>query len=272
MKKFFCMAAILLTFLFTSCAGGNQMKETESVLKTQEPTPAATEDTFSYPEEKQGIKCGYIMENYVSKNSPSQTIKGLARGEEKTIVAYGTSLTEYTGYANDLKTIFEFKYPDKATVINSGKGASDSNWGRENVESFVADHNPDMVIIEFSINDAFLERSISLGRSKENLLYMVERIRRVNPECEIVLMTMDMPLGIHFDTRPDVEDYYELYRKTAEEEGFFLVDNISDWKELLAEGEEEYLKLVPDGIHPSQQGHRKITVKNLLNVLYGVNF
>ena len=221
-----------------------------------------------YPAENEGELYGLEMSDYESGQSISNTIKALATGERKTIVAYGTSLTALPGWVDAFKAVMAFKYGKNALVVNSAVSATDSNWGLQNIASRVLVFKPDLVFIEFGINDAYLEREITQSGAKQNLLDMINAIYEVNPDCEIVIMTMDIPLDGHFTARPEFEQYYDVYREVAAETGVILVDNHAAWKELLDESEEGYRNLVPDGIHPSQAGHERVTLSAILDVLY----
>ncbi len=106
-----------------------------------------------------------------------------AKALPQTVVAYGTSLTAQPAagqWVNDLRTWLNSEYPGLATVINSGMSGKASNTAVLNLQSKVLDYNPDTVIIEFSMNDAFTNFSasnnptdwvpqITTARAKSNL-------------------------------------------------------------------------------------------------------
>ena len=70
--------------------------------------------------------------------------------------------------------------------------------------------------------------------------------------------------------RPGIAQYYQVYRDVARERGLLLIDNYPNWQKLMHEDKTAFLKLVPDGIHPQEQGYRKILLPELLKA-FGVN-
>lgn len=130
--------------------------------------------------------------------------------------------------------------------------------GIQHLEDSVISKKPDAVLIEFSMNDAFLEYKTSVELARLNLNYMIDRIKLYNPDCEVVLQTMDIPIKEHVVKRPDIDKYYELYRQVAKKRKLLLIDNYPHWKAILNQGETAYLKYVPDGIHPDSAGACKV--------------
>ena len=80
-------------------------------------------------------------------------------------------------------------YPGTVEVINSAQAAMWSTWGVENLRERVLEYKPDMVIIEFAMNDAYLPYTTSIEAARLNLEYMVYRIRELYPECSILICT-----------------------------------------------------------------------------------
>ena len=96
--------------------------------------------------------------------------------------------------------------------------------GLANVER-VIDAKPDIILIEFSINDAFIEKRISLDESMQNYRSIIRKIRDGGTKpVEIYLMTMNFTIGDIEKARPNHAKYYELYRHLATEEEVRLID------------------------------------------------
>ena len=142
-----------------------------------------------------------------------------------------------------------------------------SGWGVTNLDKRVIAKAPDAVLIEFAINDAFLQYTTSVEDCRRNLENMINRIQKARPACEIILMTMNPPVGVHLERRPKIEDYYAVYREVAKRRGLRLIDHEPNWQKVLKDGEAEFKKLVPDGIHPSALGCEKIILPELLRSL-----
>lgn len=201
-----------------------------------------------------------------------KVVKRLENGKSQRIVVYGTSLSaSKEGWAAMLESNLNARYPGKAEVINSAQAAMWSAWGVENLRQRVLEKKPDMVIIEFAMNDAYLPYATSVEAARLNLEYMVHRIREAYPDCSIILQVMNMPVAEHKAQRPDIELYYNLYRKEARKLKVNLIDHYEYWLPLLKKGEKEFMKYVPDGIHPSITAQEELVLPHILKGLGVVN-
>lgn len=198
----------------------------------------------------------------------SQVIERLRNGEKQKIVVYGTSLSaSVEGWATLLEDTLNARYPGKAEVINSAQAAMWSTWGVENLRERVLEHKPDLVLIEFAINDAYLPYGTSVEAARLNLKYMVRRIWELYPACMVFIQVMNMPVAEHKKQRPDIELYYAMYREEAEILNVGLIDHSVYWTPLLEKGENEFYKYVPDGIHPSLAAQQELVLPHLLKAL-----
>jgi acyl-CoA thioesterase I len=190
-------------------------------------------------------------------------------GNQQRIVVYGTSLTAlpWSTWAQDMQTAYDAQYPGLVQVINSGSGGKWSGWGVENLDRRVIAKNPDMVIIEFGINDAYLEYETSVELAHANLENMIDRILAAHPKCEIILMTMNPPVDIHLSRRPNIDAYYQMYRDTAKARNLPLIDLHSAWMKILSEDRALFDRYVPDGIHPGPEGCATVIAPAILDVL-----
>jgi acyl-CoA thioesterase I len=195
-------------------------------------------------------------------------IDRLKAGARQHVVTYGTSLTEAGDWVNQIRTIFEARFPGQVTVTNGGKSAMWSGWGVENLDERVLRKNPDAVFIEFAINDAYLPYNTSPEMCRANLENMIGRIRDRRPDCQIILMTMNPPIREHLQIRPRIEEYYQVYRDVAAARGFLLIDHYPVWKAVLDADLAAFLACVPDGIHPAPLGCEKVIVPNILAALF----
>ncbi len=193
--------------------------------------------------------------------------KNLHAGKPQTVVVYGTSLTEIGEWPNALRAYFDRHYPGQVTVINSAACGQHSFWGRMNLEDRVLAKHPDLVFIEFSVNDAATKHSIPLAQSGINLHAMVNAIEAQNPKVDLILQTMSPvwdwpgdPLGKRSASdRPYLEDYYELYRQYAREADLPLIDHYPNWRRIQLEDEQKFQAWLPDGAHPTPEASLAIT-------------
>lgn len=191
-------------------------------------------------------------------------VTALKANRPQTIVVYGTSLTAGGAWPNQLQQELDKQFPKLATIINSGESGQWSTWGVNNLDERVIAKEPDAVIIEFSINDAYLPYATPTNVARQNLEVMIRRIHKSHPKCEIILMVMNPPIGEHLERRPKIADYEQVYRDVAKKQKLRLIDHSTDWQTVLKKGEAEYKKLVPDGIHPSATGCAEIITPNIL--------
>lgn len=191
-------------------------------------------------------------------------ITALEGNKPQSIVTYGTSLTAGGAWPKQLQQALDARFPKLAVVVNSGSGGQWSTWGVKNLDERVLAKQPDVVFIEFSINDAFLPYQTTVGDARANLENMIDRIHAVRPQCEVILMVMNPPIGEHLERRPKIADYEQMYRDFAAKKKLRLIDHAADWQTVLKKGEAEYRKLVPDGIHPNGAGCAEIITPNIL--------
>ncbi|MCA9062914.1 MAG: hypothetical protein KDA96_07640, partial [Planctomycetaceae bacterium] len=166
-------------------------------------------------------------------------------------------------------------------VINSGVGGDHTQTARERFESDVLANHPDIVIIQFGINDSAIDvwktpsankPRVSLKDYEENLRYFIAELRKRN--TQVVLMTPN-PLRWTPKLRemygkppylPDKEDgfniqleeYAEAVREIAKSEDVPLVDVALAFASWGAMDGKSVNDLLLDGIHPNEQGHRLI--------------
>jgi acyl-CoA thioesterase-1 len=200
---------------------------------------------------------------------PAQVIKNLDAGRKQHIVAYGTSLTAGGTWVGQLRDLLTKKYGDKITVTNSGQGGMWSKWGLEHLDERVLKKNPDTVLMEWAINDAFLQYKTAVEQAQKNLESMIEQILKQNADCEIILMTMNPPINEHLERRPEIDKYYQMYRDVAKARKLRLIDHEANWKPVLEKGKDAFIALVPDGIHPNAKGCAQIIMPAIEAALFG---
>ena len=202
----------------------------------------------------------------------SQLVKNLRQGKDQSVVVYGTSLSSGNhgeSWMHPLAAYFNQKYGNHLKYCLSGKGGMWSTWGVQHLEDSVIAKNPDAVIIEFGMNDAVQRFKTSTELAKLNLEYMIDRIHLFNPNCEIILQIMNMPIRKSATYRPNLIAYYNMYRDVAKERGLLLIDHYADWQKILDQGEDIFLKHVPDGLHPSDESGGTIIAPTVIRVLEG---
>ena len=203
-------------------------------------------------------------------------IRELQAGHKITLVTMGTSLTAGQWRWPDVmvKEWLDKEFPGLVTFYNEGVSASSTSVGPGNNASLsglgklpaAVAHKPDVVFIEFGVNDAYTPYKINLATSKANLNRIIDGILAANPKTEVILMTMH-PCRSHggdgLADRPHIDSYYQIYRDVAKERGLLLVDNEPNWKKILDADRAAFDRLVPDGVHPHLEGYRQVVLPEL---------
>ncbi len=195
------------------------------------------------------VFAGTLTANEVA---PARFISELARGHKQRVVLYGTSITAHDFWGKDLRRALEKRFPGLSEVINAAHSGWNSADGLRDLETRVLDKHPDALILEFGVNDAVLRFHISTNTARKNLEAMIDRVLASNPHCEIILQTMNAATGVPGTTRPNLNDYYEVYRLVARDRKLTLVDHYPNWKRILDRNVASYAAFVPDGIHPTR--------------------
>ena len=180
----------------------------------------------------------------------------------------GTSLTAACDYPEELKHELDSLYPHEYKIINMGMGGKNSGTLKTRINEIIND-KPDFVLYESAINDAedwTYDKPLTLDEAKNNLQLICDSLKKFG----LVFITMNYPYDslikernpalrrLYFDT------YNALFKNVAKINNIPLIDILNVWKRL---SKSEYLKLVPDGLHPSKEGSKKITVPVILEYL-----
>ncbi|MFV1951534.1 MAG: SGNH/GDSL hydrolase family protein [Nitrospinota bacterium] len=174
-----------------------------------------------------------------------------------TIVTFGDSVTAGFGvgknFSDYLKERLNHMFPESnIRMINSGVYGESAGKGLLRIEKDVLRYNPDLVTINFGLNE------IKLGISKKeftgNIQSMIERIRK-DTDSEIMLLTTNMTandiLSAHLI--PINSALRDISRKMK----VGCADVYAAWEDKVKSGVPPRSLLV-DSVHPDETGHRLI--------------
>ena len=221
---------------------------------------------------KDAVIRSYLPDNDETDNRLRQVFCKAARGEKITVAGIGGSITEgahartcdfvgnnapdYNEQLGGEKCWFErvsdwFKvsFPNTTVdCINAGIGATPSFLGVFRLEQMVLKHKPDLVTVEFSVNDPSAIHFLL----KDEIFESYEAIIRRCLELGIAVMPIFLvnQHGNSFqNVHAELADHYNLpavsYRDAVYPDG----ELICDWS-----------KLSPDDIHPNNVGHALLSV------------
>ena len=196
-----------------------------------------------------------------------KTRSKLQRGENVTIVAFGDSITfgfaVSKGFTSFWMDMLKEKYPlAKIQMINEGICGETSLDGVSRLEWSVISNEPDLVTINFGINDMYM--GLGLSQFKGNLIGMVDRILD-EVGCEVLLLSSEPLLTPSFDKR--ILDYYTVLKQVAEEMDVGFVNVYEAWMKIVEKSEGVTLEslILPGLDHPNEAGYR-IIAKELMRL------
>ena len=277
MKKF--LALICTAALLVSVAGCNNNADTnaeastsaneagtttEAENTTQETTaPGEEEDVFTL---EGGITEKMIELSRLNEGNKARlarVIKKAQGGEDITVAYIGGSITQGSSAGNDLcyaKLTYNWlqtTFPDiKVNYVNAGIGATGSYIGVYRADRDVLSKNPDLVFVEFSVNDTMNDKERNIN-SYDSLL---RKLWNYETAPAVVCIGMTQEDGTSFGPHEEIAKSYDLpfisYKNAIlhviNDKKFILWDDISD-----------------DNIHPNVAGH-KVLSDLIINYLQGV--
>ena len=214
---------------------------------------------------------GFFSAALAAAAAPARFISALEAGRPQHVVIFGTSLSKSGAWVPQLETTLTTRFPGLVTLTNGAKGGQSSAWGAAHVDSNVIAHRPDVVFVEFAINDAVVRFHLSLEQVRANVAHILDRIATALPDCEVILQVMNPAVGHppgHSSERHDQDAYQQIYRDAARDRGLLLIDHSIAWNALLtAEGEAGFKRYAPDGVHPNADGYARFVLPTILRAI-----
>ena len=172
-----------------------------------------------------------------------------ATAATKTVLFYGDSLT--AGYGLDPDEGYPALIQEKIDaaglgwrVVNAGLSGETTAGGLRRLD-WILRQRVDVFVIELGGNDGL--RGIAPELTRQNLETMIERIRAKSPDVTIVIAGMQIPTNMGPDY---AEAFAKIFPAVAKKHGAVLIP-------FLLEGVGGVPELnLPDGIHPTAEGHR----------------
>lgn len=177
-------------------------------------------------------------------------IDQLERGVRPTLLGLGDSLTfgymVPQGYLHIVRDILTEMAPKSPPIVeNQGSCGDTAAGGRARLRHLLGDEGPDLALIQFGINDAFL--GVEQSAFHENIESLITTFKESRPDGEVLVVPAP-PLAWPAD-----DAYVEPFRRAA-------ADVAADHEVLLAPVSDFFHKDHPgaylaDGVHPSPRGH-----------------
>jgi acyl-CoA thioesterase I len=170
----------------------------------------------------------------------------------KTILFYGDSLT--AGYGlDDPALAFPGRIQEKITaaqlpwrVVNAGLSGETTAGGLRRLD-WILRQSVDAFVLELGANDGL--RGLPPEVARTNLQTILDRVRAKNPTVRLVIAGMEMPTSMGTEY---ADAFRAIYPALAEKNQALLIPFL-----LEGVGGRPELNL-PDGIHPTAEGHARI--------------
>jgi lysophospholipase L1-like esterase len=158
------------------------------------------------------------------------------------------------GFPSFWKESLAEKYPEAVVeMINSGNCGDTSMDGLARLDWAVLSYEPDLITINFGINDCAL--GLDLEEFEMNFVEMVRRIR-AGPNSEILLLSSQPLETPPYDRM--VLDYYQAVHRVAREMDVGFVDVYGAWMRKVNAGTPLGNMILSGLDHPNEKGYRVI--------------
>ena len=183
----------------------------------------------------------------------------LAPPEVSVILFFGDSIT--AGYGLEKKQAFPALIEQKIDsqslafkVVNAGLSGETTAAGLRRID-WVLQRKVDFLVLELGANDGL--RGVPLSTTRKNLQAIIERAKKKYPQMQIVVAGMQIPPNMGPEYTAEFRALFPaLAKKNSAALIPFLLEGVGGVPELN----------LPDGIHPTSQGH-KIVAENVWKVL-----
>ncbi len=278
MKKFLSViiAAVMIASM-TAC-GGSTASDSASESTTSAPVSdsaatsaptgeaTAASTTSSVAEEEQIPEVKYelggeltptmIANSVLNKGNQARlarVVRKLQTGETVVVAYLGGSITQGSSAGNELcyarltTNWLEEQFPSaKIKYVNAGIGATGSYIGIHRADRDVLAYNPDLVFIDFSVNDT----SDRITTNKATYEGLIRKLWSHDTAPAVICLAMTQENGTSVqDAHYEIAAKYDIpmisYRNAildVIDKGYIIWDDISD-----------------DNIHPNIQGHAVLT-------------
>ncbi len=186
-----------------------------------------------------------------NNNRMKRAIQKSRNGEEVTLVYLGASITmkrskvNDTGYATLSYEFYRdyFGKSDKVTYINSGLNGTSSTIGLIRVDRDVLEHKPDIVFVEFAVNDS------KDSMSREMFESLILRLLQSESKPAVVLLFMSSETGYSCQGHMQViGEHYGLPMISINDAVISeITENRMTWRDYS-----------DDNIHPNDAGNRLV--------------
>ncbi|WP_288705024.1 SGNH/GDSL hydrolase family protein [uncultured Ruminococcus sp.] len=252
MKPFRQIALLTAAMLLLSAAGCGKKEDSQMQDSSSQSTWSMADPSLNLPT----LNLGHTTEDMIRRAvvNPGNTarladaMKRAQAGEKITIGTIGGSITQGTAasttderYANRALQWWAKTFPKaQLDFVNAGIGATDSYIGVHRVDADLLSKKPDVVIVEFSVNDTDAALNLQTYDSLVRKIFQAEN----HPAVILLFTTQEDGTSLQ-DTHMQIGSAYNLpmisYKNAVLPE---IEAGKFTWKDIS-----------PDNIHPNSVGH-----------------
>lgn len=252
MKPFRQIALLTAAMLLLSAAGCGKKEDSQMQDSSSQSTWSMADPSLNLPT----LNLGHTTEDMIRRAvvNPGNTarladaMKRAQAGEKITIGTIGGSITQGTAasttderYANRALQWWAKAFPKaQLDFVNAGIGATDSYIGVHRVDADLLSKKPDVVIVEFSVNDTDAALNLQTYDS------LVRKILQAENHPAVILL---------FTTQEDGTSLQDTHMQIGSSYNLPMISYKNAVLPEIEAGKFTWKDISPDNIHPNSVGH-----------------
>ena len=252
MKPFRQIALLTAGMLLLSAAGCGKKEDSQMQDSSSQSTWSMADPSLNLPT----LNLGHTTEDMIRRAvvNPGNTarladaMKRAQAGEKITIGTIGGSITQGTAasttderYANRALQWWAKTFPKaQLDFVNAGIGATDSYIGVHRVDAYLLSKKPDVVIVEFSVNDTDAALNLQTYDS------LVRKILQAENHPAVILL---------FTTQEDGTSLQDTHMQIGSAYNLPMISYKNAVLPEIEAGKFTWKDISPDNIHPNSVGH-----------------
>lgn len=252
MKPFRQIALLTVAMLLLSAAGCGKKEDSQMQDSSSQSTWSMADPSLNLPT----LNLGHTTEDMIRRAvvNPGNTarladaMKRAQAGKKITIGTIGGSITQGTAasttderYANRALQWWAKTFPKaQLDFVNAGIGATDSYIGVHRVDADLLSKKPDVVIVEFSVNDTDAALNLQTYDS------LVRKILQAENHPAVILL---------FTTQEDGTSLQDTHMQIGSAYNLPMISYKNAVLPEIEAGKFTWKDISPDNIHPNSVGH-----------------